>query len=268
MKYAKHALLTLSSLFLITGVCSAGLKPVTEIIAGPKPVTGIMHTLDKMLEVRSNFSAKVKLIQQKKLQGTRQVELFYCRRDADDSFLMVTTSPENERGNGYLRKGENFWMYMKNTRTFQHISRDESIAGTDMMGGDFEKKKMVELYKPIKDSKGKEILTREVLGKTPVFKFEVIAKVKDVTYPKMIYYVRQENLLPMKIDNFSLSGTLMTTNYFLKYTKVEGRYIVIKTITVDRFQKGNKTIAELTGISIKPIKNSTFTKAFLENLSK
>jgi outer membrane lipoprotein-sorting protein len=258
MKYAKHVLLTLSSLFLITGVCSAG----------PKPVTEIMHALDKMLEVRSNFSAKVKLVQQKEHQGTRQIELFYCRRDADNSFLMVTTFPENEKGNGYLRKGENFWQYMRNTRTFQHIGRDESIAGTDMMGGDFEKKKMVELYNPVKDSKGKEILTREVLGKTPVFKFEVIAKVKDVTYPKMIYYVRQENFLPMKIDNFSLSGALMSTNYFLKYTEIEGRYIVVKTITIDRFQKGNKTISELTGISIKPIENSTFTKAFLENLSK
>lgn len=61
---------------------------------------------------------------------------------------MVTTAPQSEKGNGYLRTGNNFWMYRQNTRTIQHINRDESINGTDTKAGDFERKKTTELYKP------------------------------------------------------------------------------------------------------------------------
>ncbi len=43
--------------------------------------------------------------------------------------LIVMSAPEAEKGNGYLRMGDNLWMYRRNTRTFQHINRDESIGG-------------------------------------------------------------------------------------------------------------------------------------------
>jgi hypothetical protein len=70
------------------------------------------------------------------------------------------------------------------------------------------------------------------------------------------------------VDYFSLSGTLMLTRYILKYTKINGKYFLIKSINVDQFEKGNKTIAEISGISLKSLDNTIFTKAYLENLSK
>jgi hypothetical protein len=37
---------------------------------------------------------------------------------------------------------------------------------------------------------------------------------------------------------------------------------------VDEFEEGNKSLLELSGISLQPIDNDVFTKAYLENLSK
>jgi hypothetical protein len=37
---------------------------------------------------------------------------------------------------------------------------------------------------------------------------------------------------------------------------------------VDEFEKGNKSVVEISGISIDKIDNTIFTKAYLENLSK
>ena len=118
------------------------------------------------------------------------------------------------------------------------------------------------------DEQGNEIYTEEMLGKIPVYKAEIRAKVKDVSYPKHVYWVRRDNYLPLKQNSFSLSGTLMQTVYYLSYTKVQDRYVAVKSIYVDQFEKGNKTIQEITGITFQTVDDMVFTKAYLENLSK
>jgi hypothetical protein len=183
-------------------------------------------------------------------------------------FLIVMTKPESEKGNGYLKVKDNFWMYRRNTRTFQHINRDESIAGSDANAGDFENPKYQEHYTGIKDDRGKDIIKEEILGKIPVYQVEIRAVVPDVDYPKKILWVRQDNYLPLKEQSYSLSGTLMYTQYFLQYSKVNNKFIPIKQLVVDEFEKGNKTLWEIQNISFHPLEDRVFTKSYLENLSK
>lgn len=216
----------------------------------------------------TDFTSKVSLTQQKKDQGTKAFETILYRRDKTDNFLMIMIAPEADKGNGYLRTGDNMWMYRINTRTFQHINRDESISGTDSKTGDFEKRKLFEIYKAALDTGGKEVIAEEMLGKIPVYRFEIIGKVNDVTYPKKIYWVRKDNYLPLKVQDFSLSQTLMQSEYYPKWTTVEGRFVPLQMIFVDEFEKGNKTIVELSGITLQHLDDSIFTKAYLENLSK
>jgi hypothetical protein len=107
-----------------------------------------------------------------------------------------------------------------------------------------------------------------VLGKIPVYKFELKAKTNNVKFPKKIYWVRQDNGLPLKEESYSLSGTLMSTNYYLSYAMVDSRYIINKAMFIDEFEKGNKTVMNLSDVSLLPIDNSVFNKAYMENLSK
>lgn len=231
-------------------------------------VNHILQEIDKRMSQVSDFSAKVALTQQKVGQGVKNFETLFFRRDEGDEFLMVTTAPQSEKGNGYLRTGNNFWMYRQNTRTFQHINRDESINGTDTKAGDFERKKTTELYKPFVDASGKEDIVEETLGNKKVWKFTVVAKVRDVTYPKQVYWVEKDTFLQLKVQSYSLSGTLMQTAYFLKYTQIEGKYILLKGMFIDEFEKGNKTVLDISGVSLKKLSPKIFTKAYLENLSK
>jgi hypothetical protein len=231
-------------------------------------VNDIINKIDFMMEQIGDISVKVSLVQNKARQGVKNYESLYFRRDKTDEFLIVILAPDTEKGNGYLRVGENFWLYRQNTRTFQHISRDESIMGTDTKAGDFEKRKLVDLYKPMTDPKGAEIIEEEMLGKKPVYKFTLLAKVNDVTYPKQVYWVERDNNLMLKVQSYSLSGTLMQTAYFPKWTQIDGKYIWLQLISIDEFEKGNKTIVELSGISTKSLDPRIFTKAYLENLSK
>jgi len=60
----------------------------------------------------------------------------------------------------------------------------------------------------------------------------------------------------------------MQTAYYRKYTIVDGRYVAVEQIFIDEFEKGNRTVVELSGISTKKLDPKIFTKQYLENLSK
>jgi hypothetical protein len=231
-------------------------------------ITDILHKMEERYEISSDLTEKVTFTEERVNQGVHETEYLYYRRDADDSFLLAALSPEREKGNGYLRVEENMWMYRINTRTFQHISRNDRIGDTDVSAESFEKRKLTDLYAPVTDKDGNEIYEEEMLGKIPVYKFEVKAIVNDVSYPKHIYWVRKDNPLLLKDDSYSLSGTLMQTAYFLKYTNIDDRFLPIKIVVVDQFEKGNKTIIDVSRISLKKVDDTIFTKAYLENLSK
>jgi hypothetical protein len=250
--------------FLMLCLLSMGLTA----FADEGRVTRILRAIDEQYALKTDAAATVLVTQQKVDQGTKVIGMQYYRRDADHNFLIVMTAPESDKGNGYLRVADNFWMYRRNTRTFQHISRDESIGGTDAHGEDFEDRKMIELYQPLIDASGKELFTEEKLGQIPVFKFEVKAKVNDVDYPKKIYWVRQDNNLILKEEAYALSGTLMQTAYYLKFTQIDGRYVAVKMFFLDEFEKGNKTVVEISNIKTEKLGDAMFTKAYLENLSK
>ena len=232
------------------------------------PIQELLVKIEANHKLTSDIKADVTLTQQKAGQGIKQFDVLYYRRDADDSYLIVMTGPESEKGNGYLRVADNFWMYRKNTRTFQHINRDESIAGSNAKGEDFERRPVTELYEGVRDSLGKEHVTEEKLGQIPVYKFEVKAKVNDVDYPRKKIWLRIDNSLMLKEEDYSSSGTLMQTSYFLKYTTVSGRYVPVDQMFVDEFEKGNKTQVKITGIVMEKLDDKIFTKAYLENLSK
>jgi hypothetical protein len=107
-----------------------------------------------------------------------------------------------------------------------------------------------------------------MLGKIPVYRFEVKAKVNDVDYPKKVYWVRKDETVMLKEASYSASGTLMQTAYFLSFTKIKKKLVPVKQLFIDEFEKGNKTIVEISGISTDELDDIIFTKAYLENLSK
>jgi len=243
------------------------LLPLVGRLCAESRVVPILKAIDENYKMKKDIRAEVTLTQQRAGQGTKIIDMAYFRRDSDDAFLIVMNAPENEKGNGYLRVGDNFWMYRINTRTFQHVNRDESIGGTDAHSEDFETRKLNELYGPAVSS-GTEKFSEEMLGKVPVYRFEILAKVNDVDYPRQIFWTRRDNNLLLKQESYSLSGTLMQTAYFLKFTQIEGRYVPVKQMFIDEFEKGNKTIVEIANLVPGKLDDKIFTKAHLENLSK
>jgi hypothetical protein len=252
---------------MLAGAIIHGTGSFMNVAATPS-IQELLNKMEAHTKMTSDIKANVGLTQQRTNQGVKKLDVLYYRRDSDNSFLIVMLAPESEKGNGYLRIGENFWMYRRNTRTFQHINRDESIGGSDARGDDFETRNLTELYEGVKDSSGVDKVSEEMLGQIPVYRLEVKAKVTDIDYPRKTYWVRRDNTLTLKEQAFALNGTLMQTAYYRKYTEIEGRFVPVEQMFIDEFEKGNKTVVELSGIVTGKLDDAIFTKAYLENLSK
>jgi hypothetical protein len=240
---------------------------VAALAQTPPSGQSILDMLERQNKLGSDLHAKVNLTQTKVGQGAKQMALQYFRRDRDDAFAMLMEAPESDRGNGYLRSGEHFWMYRRNTRTFQHVNRDESIGGSNAHGQDFENRKLTELYAPAAGSAG--VPVAEMLGQKAVWRFEVRAKVSDVDYPRKIYWVSRDEFYLLQEQDYSPSGTLRQSSYYLKYIPVDnGRIIPSQMLFVDEFEKGNRTVVELSEVKTGKIPDETFTKAWIESKSK
>lgn len=253
-------------MFTLMAIAVMGLS--AGLTAADVSVKAILQKMDDLQTLKEDVTAKVSIVQNDAEQGKKLLEAIYFAKDTNDLFLIVMTKPEAEKGNGYLKSGDNFWMYRRNTRTFQHVNRDESIAGTDANAGDFEAPKYEKHYHGVKNSAGAEIIEPTKVGDIAAYRVEIRSDLPEVDYPKKVLWVRQDNFLPLKEQNYSLSGSLMNTQYFLQYTQINSRFIPVKQLVVDEFEKGNRTLWEITDIQFKPIESSVFTKAYLENLSK
>lgn len=228
----------------------------------------ILKKIDDMQNQHTDITCKIDMTQQRVGQGIKEIQWVFYRKDTTDSILIIETLPESEKGRGYLRVENNFFLYLPNTRTFQTINRDESIGGSDAKAGDFEKRKESELYRVETNAEGKELIEDEKLGEIDTYKVTLIGIVNDVTYPKQVLWLDKNTFVQYKVQNYSLSGTLMQTAYYPKWTEIDGKYIWVRAIWIDEFDKGNKTLADMSAISLAPLGDSIFTKAYLENLSK
>jgi hypothetical protein len=230
----------------------------------------IIDYYDTNYQLRSDMTAQARITTKDPEQGTKVIESVLYRRDRDDAFLIVLADPETERGNGYLRVGDNMWLYRRTTRTFTHIGRDEKIGGSNATAGDIETRKFKELYKPSLGASGKEIISTETIGgaKIPVYRFEVIAQVNDVKYPKLVMWVTRDKYLELKRESYSLSGTLMETDLYTNYKEVEGRFVPLLQKFTDEVEKGRTSLLEITGITFSKVDDYKFDKSYLESLSK
>lgn len=259
-----------ATLFTVVTVAIIALSSISAALFaandGPS-VRSLMKQLDNLGDMNVDVTATMKMVQMKS-QGTKVYRSKFYRSDKRDSFLLVMLAPPADKGKGYLRTADGNMFMMTRTMALQgkepsHLKADDTISGTDMKAGDLKKRTLEDDFVPTTEKAEKAML-----GKLPVYKFTLKAKPRaDVTYPRVTYYVSRTTTLPKKVENYSLSGTLMNISYYKSYTKIKGKYFLKKGTFIDKFE-GDKTLMDMESISVKNLPASTFTKGFLKTQCK
>jgi hypothetical protein len=210
------------------------------------------------LDVTSLFT----IVQKKRGETDRVLRVQTFRRDSSDMYTIVFQYPDSEKGKGYLRRGDDLYFYLPSTREFVYKNRKDNIGSTDARTDLFGRQKILEQY------------SASSAGTAQVSKWEcsvvrLDAKVPDVSYPVQKWYVRKSDGLPVKVENFSVSETLLATYYFIEYKSLgNGKSLFTKLLAVNNLETGQQTFLTNDNIATSAIPDYTFTKAYLEEKSR
>ena len=208
-----------------------------------------------------DFSTVMTMITEDPEEGVDKMVVYSFRRDREDKFVMIIEEPEVQKGQGYLRYEDNLWFYDPESRKFSHSSMKENFSHTDAKNSDFRMSTIAEDYSVVGWTEGK-------LGSYQVYILDLEAKHDEVTYPEKKVWVTKDNYLLLKSEDYSLTGRLMRTSFYPSYAKLGDSMTPVKMIFIDELVEGKKTQISLTDLSISPLPDSTFTKAYIERVNR
>jgi len=184
------------------------------------------------------------------------------RRDAASKFTILFQYPDSEKGKGYTRSGDDLYLYLPSTREFVYRNRKDDVGSTDVRTDQFGRQDLLSQF------------NAKVLGTEKVSKFdtrvvELTAKALDVSFPYQKWYLRTSDNLPVKVENFSASKTLLRTVYYVDFQQVsQGKFLFTKLLSVNNLEKNQRTLLSNEDISTARIADYTFSQAFLEEQSR
>ena len=209
-----------------------------------------------------DVSTDFTLVQKIEGEADRVLKINIYRRDASELFTIIFEYPDSEKGKGYLRQGDDLFLYLPTTREFVYRNRKDDIGSTDVRTDIFGKLTNLEKFKAT-------YLGSEKVSEWDCHVIYLEAISLDVSFALQKWYVRKSDGLPVKVENFSLSGTLLRTYYYISYKQVgSNKYIFTKFLAVNHLEQGQKTFITIQNVRTTPINDYTFTKAFLEEQSR
>jgi Outer membrane lipoprotein-sorting protein len=156
----------------------------------------------------------------------------------DNDCLAEATAPPRRKGELLLFNDRTLWFFKPGVRKPVSISARQKLTG-DAANGD------IATTRYARDYDGK-VVGRESLDGAPMWKLELTARVANVTYDRIRYWISVDRHLGMKAEFLSLQGEVLKEARFVYGNKVvvDGKtYEFVSTMTItDPSIPGNKTV--------------------------
>jgi outer membrane lipoprotein-sorting protein len=233
------------------------------ILAASEPDwPAILKKIDDLANFKtSDFSAEMTIVSTKPGEDDKAFQCRYFRRDKEKKFTIIILKPEIQKGQGYLQVDENLWFYDPETRKFAFSSLKEAFQDSDAQNSDFSSSNLTENYTV-------DGYTDEKLGASDVWAVVLKARNNTVPVPKLKLWIRKDNYLVLKQENYSLSDRLTRTIAIPKYQSITGHYIPLMMLIINNLKPGEKTQLTFEKVSVSNLPDEVFTKGYLERLSR
>lgn len=250
----RHALLPLVALAALAGA---------PLWADTPDFTAMLRSVDANGDFgKQDYSAVLTIVTQKPNEKDTLIQVKLFRRDAHDQIVWIMQKPEAQKGQGFLKVDENIWMYDPESGKFSHSTMKEQIQNSKAKSSDLKRTSYVSDYDIAGTAEG-------VLGKYPVWVLTLKAKNNEVSYQSLRLSIRKDKPLVLKEEDFSVSDRLMRTVLFPPtYIELAGRTIPSQMLINDELNKGEKSEVTISDVSVTPLPDATFSKAFLDQSSK
>lgn len=228
-----------------------------------------LQQIDKLLTVATTDVSAEYFIQKRDPGGaTSTTRATVFRRDSKNQLLVIVLEPLIDKGKGYLKLGDNLWLYDPVGKTFTFTSAKERFQNSSIRNSDFEPSRLAEDYKPVWSYK-------EQLGVYDCDVLELEAKTNRAPYPRIKIWVSPDNLI-RKREEYSLSGAILRTIAVPAYQKVSGTWIPATMVVQDHLQSKKvgttieyeRTTVRITKPSLQALPDRVYTKEYLERVSR
>jgi outer membrane lipoprotein-sorting protein len=229
----------------------------------------ILEEIDEQVSfLNSDFSAEYTITQQKPGQGSSTTRAAVFRRDAQDTYTIIILEPARDRGKGYLKIGNNLWLYDPASSRFTVTSARDRFENSNARNSDFTSSTLARDYE-IVDS------YTERLGAYDTTVYELEAITDNVTFPIMKIWVDRDGLV-RKYEDYSLSGQLLRTTAIPTYQRVGQRFVPVNIVIVDALQgrmvdgnfQNERTVITVSKPSVRDVPDLVFTRVYLERVSQ
>ncbi len=207
-----------------------------------------------------DFSAVYTIISERPGEEREVTQARLFRRDLNDQFLILILQPDVQRGQGYLQVDENVWFYDPESRRFERTTIRENIQGSDAQNADLDQSSFSEDYEVVDYAEGQ-------LGSFAVWLLDLEATSTDVAYDRVRLWVRKDETIVLKQEDYSVNGRLMRTSLYPRYERVGDRLLPKQVLIVDELNDGERTQLTMSDATIAQIPDSVFSKAYLERVS-
>jgi outer membrane lipoprotein-sorting protein len=228
-----------------------------------KQAADIISAMEERLNLEgADVTSIFTLVQRKQGESDRVIKIKVYRRDMASKFTLLFQYPDSEKGKGYYRDADNLYLYLPSTREFVYRNRKDDVGSTDVRTDLFGKLDILKQYRVTYDG-------AEKVAKFDCHVIKLNATSLDVSFPVQKWFVRISDTLPVKVENFSASGTLLRTFFYIDYKTVKpGKYLFTKLMAVNNLEKNQKTLLSNDEISGTRIPDYVFSQAFLEEQSR
>ncbi len=185
----------------------------------------------------------------------------------DSKGLIYFKKPADVKGTGFLsweydnpNKDDDRWLYLpalKKVRRISGSSKNDYFMGTDFTYDDLGDRSV--------DEDNHELLKEEDIDGNVCWVIESRPKNKDDMYSKVIKWIRQDALMPVKVEFYDKQSNLLKILTISDIRKQEGFWTAFR-MEMDNIQDKHKTILEITEMHYNQgLKDNFFKVSTLES---
>ncbi len=183
-------------------------------------------------------------------------EVFHVAFKDVNNTLTEQVEPERAKGRKLLMKDYDIWLFTPNIKKALRISFEQKLTG-QVSNGDIARTNYAEDY----DAQLQGI---EKSNHGEVYRLELRAKNKKVTYGKIEYLVNKKDFTPLEATFYALSGKALKHATFSEFKMIQGISRSTKMEIVDNLQKSKFSTMIFSDHKAEKFNESLFNKESLE----
>lgn len=212
----------------------------TSISLHAQTANEIIHKAEDMIKGNSAKGEIQMTVKTSYYTREMQMESWWV---GNEKALIIIKSPRREKGNKTLKIGNEMWSYLKNTETT--IKIPPSMMLQSWNGSDFTNDDLVR-ESNLDDDYFQSIIGEEEIDNNLCWMIQLDPKPDaPVVWGKLIYWVRQADYNPARVDYYNEKNELMRHMIFSDVKDFGDRTIPSKWLMVNDKKEGNSTSFEI-----------------------